>query len=123
MATRWMAALAFVSTVAWGQSPSMHEYCTANSTEKLMADATALVIGAGAVSANGAGTFRVDNVPNTTDFSPGDPYCPEVPFFGQDRATSGRTAFLVGSNLMVTAAHTAIYNPVGSKVVFGLNAA
>ncbi|MEO8672688.1 MAG: trypsin-like peptidase domain-containing protein, partial [Tahibacter sp.] len=108
---------------AQAQDPSMHDYCSATAEEKRIADATALIIPSNQVHLNANGTYSVDSTLLTFfNDDPALPLCTYEPLRNQPYAYWGRTAFLVGSNTMVTAPHTtqSLYDPKDYTVVFGL---
>ncbi|MGK3987997.1 serine protease [Sorangium sp. So ce136] len=107
-----------------GQAPQLSEYCGANSQERAIADATAMIIPKGEVIANGDGTYAIARSPFTYLPEDGVAICPDEPYYNHIRSNWGRTAFFVGGDLMVTAPHgpRTTYDPKDYAVVFGLRA-
>lgn len=123
-----VALTASASADAALQPAVLDEYCDGNSVERQVADATAMLIPASMVKKNLAtGNYYIDPTSMATHTSPefgADPFCSSEPYYGQLRPWQGRTAFLVGDQLMITAPHhpTPDFNIAGFTAVFGLHA-
>lgn len=109
---------------AQAQTPAIRNYCAATPEERMVADATALLIQKTSLIDNLDGTYRINTTAHTGDSAP---LCTTDPFYGMHYVPNGRTAFVVGSDgikMMLTAPHgpglTGL-NPSNYAVVFGLH--
>ena len=107
---------------AHAQEAAMREYCAATPEEKRVADATAFMVPNTAIVPDpGGATYSITNAaPMTYYENPSQPICTDDPYRGQVRAPAGRTAFLVGNDLMMSAGHAMPLDATNYKIVFGL---
>lgn len=109
-----------LSGIAQAQDPALRNYCAATPEEQRVADATALLIPLNLLTYNaGSNTYSAATAPTTSLL--GLPLCSDEPLYGQLRVTQGRTAFLVGDDLLVTAPHFPTFSTTNYAAVFGLH--
>lgn len=121
-ATEFPAPPATAST--FGSSPAWADSCEATTDlQKKVVDATVFIVPESLLTSNGDGTWALanDTFDSFTDGTTSTPLCPNFPFFGQPSALAGRSGFVVGKNTIMTTPHNLDYDPLYTRVIFGLS--